>query len=145
MDNKFKKKLERELDKLNGELSKLNEKKDEIEANIREKTEHKKYVMNKLSNINRMEKQLLKLEEDFNVEYKKEKIIDDSSEEMYENLENNNLENVAEDEQKFDEKAENYNDHSNEFLNNESESYNEDSFEYSSSNNSSFDRNRFNF
>lgn len=55
MDNKFKKKLEKELDKLNGDLTKLNEKKEEIEENIREKTEHKKYVMNKLANINRME------------------------------------------------------------------------------------------
>lgn len=122
MDNKFKKKLERELDKLNGDLTKLNEKKEEIEENIREKTEHKKYVMNKLANINRMEKQLMKLEEDFNLEYKKEKIIDEKSDE--------NIFSEDDAEQSFfEEKNENvHNEDEDKF----SDSYNSAGFEYAS-------------
>lgn len=122
MDNKFKKKLEKELDKLNGDLTKLNEKKEEIEENIREKTEHKKYVMNKLANINRMEKQLMKLEEDFNLEYKKEKIIDEKSDE--------NIFSEDDAEQSFfEEKNENVH---NEYEDGFSDSYDSDGFDYAS-------------
>lgn len=125
MDNKFKKKLEKELDKLNGDLTKLNEKKEEIEENIREKTEHKKYVMNKLANINRMEKQLMKLEEDFNNEYKKEKIIDEKSDE-------NDSHIFSEDDTEqsiFEEKNENVH---NEYEDGFSDSYDSDGFDYAS-------------
>lgn len=125
MDNKFKKKLEKELDKLDGDLTKLNEKKEEIEENIREKTEHKKYVMNKLANINRMEKQLMKLEEDFNNEYKKEKIIDEKSDE-------NDSHIFSEDDTEqsiFEEKNENVH---NEDEDGFSDSYDSDGFDYAS-------------
>ena len=125
MDNKFKKKLEKELDKLNGDLTKLNEKKEEIEENIREKTDHKKYVMNKLANINRMEKQLMKLEEDFNNEYKKEKIIDEKSDE-------NDSHIFSEDDTEqsiFEEKNENVH---NEDEDGFSDSYDSDVFDYAS-------------
>ena len=125
MDNKFKKKLEKELDKLNGDLTKLNEKKEEIEENIRKKTEHKKYVMNKLANINRMEKQLMKLEEDFNNEYKKEKIIDEKSDE-------NDSHIFSEDDTEqsiFEEKNENVH---NEYEDGFSDSYDSDGFDYAS-------------
>ena len=125
MDNKFKKKLEKELDKLNGDLTKLNEKKEEIEENIREKTEHKKYVINKLANINRMEKQLMKLEEDFNNEYKKEKIIDEKSDE-------NDSHIFSEDDTEqsiFEEKNENVH---NEYEDGFSDSYDSDGFDYAS-------------
>lgn len=125
MDNKFKKKLEKELDKLNGDLTKLNEKKEEIEENIREKTEHKKYVMNKLANINRMEKQLMKLEEDFNNEYKKEKIIDEKSDE-------NDSHIFSEDDTEqsiFEEKNENVH---NEYEDGFSDSYDSEGFDYAS-------------
>lgn len=125
MDNKFKKKLEKELDKLNGDLTKLNEKKEEIEENIREKTEHKKYVMNKLANINRMEKQLMKLEEDFNNEYKKEKIIDEKSDE-------NDSHIFSEDDTEqsiFEEKNKNVH---NEDEDGFSDSYDSDGFDYAS-------------
>lgn len=125
MDNKFKKKLEKELDKLNGDLTKLNEKKEEIEENIREKTEHKKYIMNKLANINRMEKQLMKLEEDFNNEYKKEKIIDEKSDE-------NDSHIFSEDDTEqsiFEEKNENVH---NEYEDGFSDSYDSDGFDYAS-------------
>ena len=100
-------------------------KKEEIEENIREKTEHKKYVMNKLANINRMEKQLMKLEEDFNNEYKKEKIIDEKSDE-------NDSHIFSEDDTEqsiFEEKNENVH---NEYEDGFSDSYDSDGFDYAS-------------